>query len=176
MSRRRADSEYPMSSLEKHRRISRERSRRPDAASRRSDRRISVSRSKPCDPSRRDRSILLQTFADQAVIAIENTRLFEAVQARNARADRSRSNIRRRPADVLKVICQLDLSICSRCSIRSSTMRTRLCEASFGVFWHVRRRGLQLCRDIWPARIAASACARMPTSRRTRVAHRASDP
>ena len=38
---------------------------------------------------------LVETFADQAVIAIENVRLFDEVQARTAEFERSRSTSRR---------------------------------------------------------------------------------
>ena len=47
---------------------------------------------------------LVETFADQAVIAIENVRLFEEVQARTRELQRSHSNTRPPPADVLNVI------------------------------------------------------------------------
>ena len=47
---------------------------------------------------------LLKTFADQAVIAIENTRLFEEVQSAHAGVDPSLSSTRLRPAEVLDVI------------------------------------------------------------------------
>ena len=57
---------------------------------------------------------LLKTFADQAVIAIENARQFEAEQASKARADRKRSNARPRQATCSTSSAARN-SICSRC-------------------------------------------------------------
>ena len=58
---------------------------------------------------------LVQTFADQAVIAIENVRLFDEVQARTAELDRGAA-----AADGDRGRAQghqpLDHSTCSRCS------------------------------------------------------------
>jgi len=49
------------------------------------------------------RSDLLKTFADQAVIAIQNVRLFDEVQARN-RESRKRWSSRRATSEILRVI------------------------------------------------------------------------
>ncbi len=74
---------------------------------------------------------LLKTFADQAVIAIENTRLFEAEQ-RAAPSSPNCSSSRRRPREVLNVISSSPAELepvfnaMLECALR-------ICEAKFGM-------------------------------------------
>ena len=82
---------------------------------------------------------LVSTFADQAVIAIENTRLFEAEQQRGRELSESLQQ-QTATADVLKVIS----SSAGELQPVFKTMLAKaveLCEASFGAMWLVDGEG-----------------------------------
>src|SRR5262249_30960372 len=90
---------------------------------------LTVSKAEPVPFS--DRQIqLLNTFADQAVIAIENVRLFEAEQARTRELSESLEQ-QTATSEVLKVISSSpgELELVFEAMLQNAT---RICEATFG--------------------------------------------
>jgi GAF domain-containing protein len=89
---------------------------------------------------------LLQTFADQAVIAIGNVRLFDEVQAKTRDLTESLQQ-QTATADVLKVISRsaFDLNSVLNTLIQSGA---KLCEAPHGVIWLRRGDKLHLAAHV----------------------------
>ena len=103
---------------------------------------------------------LLETFADQAVIAIENARLFEELEQRNAELQESNRQVtealeqQTATAEVLRVIASSPTE-CSPCSRRSSERAARLVRrAAGGLLW--RRRGRARCVALRDRRATAA--------------------
>src|SRR5262245_15806610 len=94
---------------------------------------------------------ILQTFADQAVIAIENTRLFEAVQARTSELTEALEQ-QTATSEVLSIIStsSSELDPVFRTMLANAT---RLCGANFGVLFRYDGNVFQAAamREVAPA-------------------------
>jgi GAF domain-containing protein len=89
---------------------------------------------------------LVKTFADQAVIAIENVRLFEAEQQRTRELSESLEQ-QTATADVLKVISSSPGEL-QRVFESMLENATRLCGARFGVMYHYRDGALHPAAEL----------------------------
>ena len=88
---------------------------------------IGVGRPEP-GPFPQNQITLLQTFADQAVIAIENVRLFKELDARNRELSEALEQ-QAATSEILRVLSRSP-SESNPCSMRSRQLRLKLCDAS----------------------------------------------
>src|SRR5262245_39846565 len=102
---------------------------------------INVTRPNP-GPFSQEESELLKTFADQAVIGIENTRLFDEVQARTRELTESLEQ-QTATADVLKVISRSALNV-EKVLDALVESAARLCDAYDAAILQVFGDGLRL--------------------------------
>src|SRR5262249_2554855 len=97
---------------------------------------------------------LFSTFADQAVIAIENVRLFEEIQARTSELTESLEQ-QTATSEVLQVISSSpgDLAPVFQTMLENAT---RICEARFGILWLSEGDGFRpVAHQGLPAELAA---------------------
>src|SRR5262249_43867960 len=101
---------------------------------------VSVARANPGAFSERQIK-LLQTFADQAVIAIENVRLFDEVQARTRELSEALEQ-QTATSEVLSVISSSpgELEPVFKAMLENAT---KLCEARYGTMWLTEGEGFR---------------------------------
>ena len=99
--------------------------------------------------SRKGRLILQESFADQAVIAIENARLFEELERRNAQLQASNRQVtealeqQTATAEILRVIASTPTDL-HQVLEAITTSAARLCEASGAGIWMVEGDAMRI--------------------------------